>query len=302
VDVTITDGQGTTERHTAFLNFPDMVMNKALEGSAKSGARLGASSAAGEPETLVIYGPSAAPKAAYLAPGSAPRLIDFPGAFPWTIDAGSHKLTILRQFTRAHEFSRFVKAPAAKEHRPALVLRIGDATELTVAAWKDLTAIAFDGRTLIARYGPRQIPIPFAITLKDFRKHDYPGTEMAMAYESDVSVTIAGTSDQSVTIWMNHPFVHGPWRVYQSGFVGDNVSIFSVMRDPGLPLTYAAAAFLCLGIVLTFYSRSLSWGHPGIPIDFASTKEPARVPTPPPSDAAPVPVVVLDRRPASAGV
>jgi hypothetical protein len=34
-----------------------------------------------------------------------------------------------------------------------------------------------------------------------------------------------------------------------------------------LPLeTYIASVVLCVGVAVTFYSRSMSWGHPGIPI------------------------------------
>ena len=75
---------------------------------------------------------------------------------------------------------------------------------------------------------------------------------------------------------MNNPLVHSGWKVYQSGFVGTQTSIFSVMRDPGLLLTYIGSTFLCIGIAITFYSRGWSWGHPGIPAPF-SVKEPSSV-------------------------
>lgn len=87
-----------------------------------------------------------------------------------------------------------------------------------------------------------------------------------MAYESDVGIVEDGKAEVPYRIYMNHPYKHGPWKVYQSGFMGDRTSIFSVMHDPGLPLTYIASIVLCVGVVITFYSRSLSWGHPGIPI------------------------------------
>jgi cytochrome c biogenesis protein ResB len=112
------------------------------------------------------------------------------------------------------------------------------------------------------------------VTLKDFRKTDYPGTEMAMAYESDVTITRQSGEEAAHRIYMNNPYAQRPWKVYQSGFVGDHVSVFSVMKDPGIPLTYAGSIVLCVGLVLTFYARSLSWGHPGIPIGIMK-KEPA---------------------------
>jgi hypothetical protein len=62
--------------------------------------------------------------------------------------------------------------------------------------------------------------------------------------------------------------------------MGERTSIFSVMRDPGLLLTYIASVVLCVGVMITFYSRSLSWGHPGIPIR-PEEKELSNVPSRP---------------------
>jgi hypothetical protein len=95
---------------------------------------------------------------------------------------------------------------------------------------------------------------------------------MAMAYESDVVVSQPGQPDLPYLIHMNTPFAHAPWKVYQSGFVGEKISVFSVMRDPGLPLTYLGSIVLCVGIFVTFFSRSLSRGHPGIPAPFESSE------------------------------
>ena len=38
--------------------------------------------------------------------------------------------------------------------------------------------------------------LPFSIELADFRKLDYPGSDMAMAYESDVSFTLPDACDR----------------------------------------------------------------------------------------------------------
>lgn len=140
--------------------------------------------------------------------------------------------------------------------------------------WKGMVAFPAQGPGVMLRYGPRTVPLPFAIRLDQFRKTDYPGTEMAMAYESDVSVTAPSEADTKVLISMNNPLKHSGWKVYQSGFVGSETSIFSVMRDPGLVLTYIASVFLCVGIAITFYSRGWSWGHPGIPAPFTVKETP----------------------------
>jgi hypothetical protein len=36
---------------------------------------------------------------------------------------------------------------------------------------------------------------------------------------------------------------------------------------------YLACTGLCIGILVTFYSRSLSWGHPDIPVPFPTGAE-----------------------------
>lgn len=285
VDVVIEDGKGSSERHTAFEQFPDVVLNRPLSGDARSGARL-APAGAREPESLVVFGTIDRPRVGYVGTDGRGVELNAPTTLPWTAEAGGRRVQIVRQFARARGSSRVVRAATIKDSRPALVLRVGDATDLVVAPWKGTVPLGTSGQMI--RYGPRMVPIPFSVRLADFRKVDYPGTDMAMAYESDVAIMFPGQPETPFRIFMNNPYIHGPWRVYQSGFVGETFSIFSVMRDPGIPLTYAGAIVLCVGIVITFYSRSLSWGHPGIPIPFAKERTHAVDPPSPAGDPAPV--------------
>lgn len=266
VRVKISDGKGTTEEHTAFESFPDMVMGKPLEGSGNSASRLVAGGLRGEPETLVVFGTVAATKIGYIGLDGRSRVIEPAMKYPMEIALGPRDVVIHRQLARAHQTSRTVKAPVAKDNRPALLVRIGDDTDLQTLAWKSMAHVTLPGnKDGVLYYGPRRVQLPFTVRLADFRKMDYPGTDMAMAYESDVGVFSDG-KETPFRIYMNHPYVHGPWKVYQSGFMGDRTSVFSIMHDPGLPLTYIASTVLCIGVMLTFYSRSFSWGHPGIPI------------------------------------
>lgn len=267
IQVKITDGRGTIEQHTAFEAFPDMVMGKPLEGSGNSASRLVAGATRGEPETLVIFGSLASTKLGYIGLDGKGKVLETPASYPMTLHLGAREVTIHQQLSRAHQISRTVQAPIAKDNRPALLLRVGDDTQLQTLAYKGMIhATTRDNKTVILHFGPRRVQLPFTVRLAKFIKTDYPGTEMAMAYQSDVGVTIAGRPEVPYDIYMNHPYVHGPWKVYQSGFIGDNLSIFSVMHDPGLTLTYIGSIVLVVGVLVTFYSRSLSWGHPGIPI------------------------------------
>jgi len=261
VDVTISDGQGTTERHTAFEKFPDMVLSRTLGGTAKSDAQLkheGGDSG----ELLVVYGDPPAIKATYVGHGKV-QTFEHDGALPWSFQVGTHSLTILTQVSRARMASRFVEAPPAAEFRPALLVKVNGGDPQPIAWKSSISAPAGDKGEWI-RFGPRRVVLPFSVRLKDFRKRDYPGTAMAMAYESDVTVTEPGGKTKDLTVYMNNPYAYDAWKVYQSGFIQDHISIFSVMRDPGLPLTYVGCVVLCVGIVVTFYARALSGGHPGV--------------------------------------
>ncbi|MEK6702183.1 MAG: cytochrome c biogenesis protein ResB [Planctomycetota bacterium] len=267
VQVKISDGKGTTEQHTAFDKFPDMVMGKPLEGSGNSASRLVPGSTRGEPETLVVFGSVAATKIGYIGLDGKGKVFEPAQKYPMTINLGAREVTIHQQLARAHAVTRTVKMPVAKENRVALLVRIGDSTELQTLAWKAMTHVNNgDNNTMVLHFGPTRVQLPFTVRLDNFRKTDYPGTDMAMSYQSDVGIVRSGQPDTPYEIYMNHPYAMGPWKVYQSGFMGENMSIFSVMRDPGVPLTYLSSIVLCLGVVITFYSRSMSWGHPGIPI------------------------------------
>lgn len=301
VDVQIIDGKGTVERHTAFLKFPDMVMTKRLEGQAKSGATLHATPHTDVRESLVVFGPVDKPQVGYVAPDGVGRVLETPAKFPAVFDLGSRRVTILNQYTRARPATRLVEAPTTKDRRPALVLKGTAESEPVVAAWKGPVPLTVPGKNVLARFGPRMYSLPFTVRLDDFRKRDYPGTEMAMSYESDVTIARADQPDIKFNIFMNNPYAHSPWKVYQSGFMGNDVSVFSVMKDPGIPLTYIGSIVLCVGIYLTFFSKTLSWGHPGIPTPFAQ-KETANAPLDPPAESAAVPDPVVARDPVSAGV
>lgn len=273
VEVSITDGNGTVERHTVFANFPDMVLAKTVSGAAKSGARLTINkSRAAADETLIVYGAPGSLRIGYIAPDGSVTTLEHDGPAPWSFQVGKRALGILNDFTHATETSRFTRAPVADQHRPALVVSVGgQQTPPTPLAWKDAIAVPSQGPGAMLRYGPRTVPLPFSIQLDKFQKSDYPGTDMAMAYESTVTVSAPGSLPEQTRIFMNNPLVKSGWKVYQSGFEGDSISIFSVMKDPGLPLTYLASTGLCIGILITFYSRRLSGGHPGIPAPFAGS-------------------------------
>ncbi len=109
----------------------------------------------------------------------------------------------------------------------------------------------------------RSTPVPFSLTLKDFRKVDYPGTSQAQSYESDVALEDKAEGLKiEKTIRMNKPLDHKGYRIFQSSYIQDpnagETSIFTVAKNPGIGLIYGGSIVMCLGILIVFYIKPLS--------------------------------------------
>lgn len=106
-------------------------------------------------------------------------------------------------------------------------------------------------------FGRRSLELPFGIQLEKFSKIDYPGTEMAMSFESLVKVSGSG---EPIKISMNEPLKHDGFTLYQASYeVIPNhapASIFSVNRDPGRAIKYLGAFILAVGIIIFTLTRS----------------------------------------------
>ncbi|MBK7404503.1 MAG: cytochrome c biogenesis protein ResB [Phycisphaerales bacterium] len=274
IRVMVTGPDGSVERHIAFERFRESPFRQQVEGTTVSPFSLtyrGESFT--DPTLAVMRDADGKVHALYAKPGEEPQAYEHTGDWPWILIADNNHIAILHDFERAQANQKIVEAPEEDSNRPALVVTPVSGGEAATLLWNQPTPVDVGGKTMFLQYGPVTHPLPFTIQLVDFRKSDYPGSEMAMAFESDVKVTTAEKPQFDFNIHMNHPYTQGGWKVYQSGFVGDDVTVLQVTRDPGLVLMYVACSTLVLGIILTFYSRSLSWGHPDIPVPFTPTKE-----------------------------
>ncbi len=266
---------GSRERHIAFERFNDSIHKKTLAGESHS------------PYAVQFVGaPTYAPLITFervdgvsrvtITGDVEPERFEQPANGAWQIDSAIVGMfEVAQEFTHARGGTSLVEAPGGDNTRPALVISYGEGEHTTTAIlpWTQRVPLQFGDEVRMLRYGPVLHDLPFTIQLADFRKLDYPGTDNAMAYESDVNVTFddADAAPTGTTISMNKPLEHEGWKVYQSGFLGSGISVFQVTRDPGLGPTYVACTALCIGILITFYSRSLSRGHPGMPAPFGAT-------------------------------
>lgn len=94
--------------------------------------------------------------------------------------------------------------------------------------------------------------LPFTLTLTDFVRENYPGTETPKSYHSDVHVT-QGPQKYPVRIAMNEPLRLKGYTIYQSSFldVGDHqATILQVTHNNGRLFPYIATIMIAAGLIL----------------------------------------------------
>ena len=100
--------------------------------------------------------------------------------------------------------------------------------------------------------GREAYPLPFAVTLNKFTRTLHPGTTMASAFQSDISIDDAGTK-WPASISMNEPLRHKGYTLYQSSFdlSGEKpFTVLHVVRNRGRIFPYAASLIMALGLLL----------------------------------------------------
>ncbi len=134
--------------------------------------------------------------------------------------------------------------------------------ERTVQSWlglRESITLPFGKHPVIIEYRPAVRPVPFSVKLLDFRKTDYPGTEMAAAFESDVELS---DPSRGVTfkkrISMNNPLKYRGYSLFQSSYVQGpkETTILSVRNDPGVPFVYTGFLIVLAGVITLFTSKS----------------------------------------------
>jgi len=115
------------------------------------------------------------------------------------------------------------------------------------------------GSPLLVEYRPAQRELPVTIKLLDFRKIDYPGTQMAAGFESDVEVIDPQRGLILMRkISMNNPLKYRGYSFFQSSYIEGPVetTVLSVRNDPGTPLVYAGFLIVVAGVVSMFVLRA----------------------------------------------
>lgn len=164
-------------------------------------------------------------------------------------------LNLLVKFLMFSQWS-WKKSGVILSHLGVLLLLAGGIWT-TLTAQEGSITLAEGAKTEIAQTyadaGPvRDIPLPFTLRLDDFKKDVYPGTTVARAYTSHVTVQ-DGASEWTAVIGMNQPLRHRGYTLYQSAFEegpDGQTSIFSVVKNSGRLLPYLATWIVGIGLAL----------------------------------------------------
>ncbi len=115
-----------------------------------------------------------------------------------------------------------------------------------------------DGRTHYLYLRFKQTYKPYALTLIDVRKDDYPGTDTPRNYSSNVRmVDVSGNVDRETKIWMNNPLRFSGETFYQSGYFRDpetglESTTLSVVSNQSWMLPYVACMIVATGMLAHF--------------------------------------------------
>ncbi len=118
-------------------------------------------------------------------------------------------------------------------------------------------ALSRDGR--VRARVEKTMPLGFSLTLDDAVAEFWPASSIPKAYYSHVRIADPGEEAiDSARIETNAPLLHMGFRLYQSGMDQTEpyrYSVFSVARDPGLPLVTAGFLLMMFGLLWFFLVR-----------------------------------------------
>jgi len=173
-----------------------------------------------------------------------------------------------RLLQKASVSSQVVDSGNSKRGRFAVELQIHDAEETHLQWLVESQRVGFRTDKGIYSFMLRrdELPLPFSLTLDDFRKIDYPGTRNPSSYESDVTVqAVEENAPLTRTIRMNKPLDYMGYRIFQGSYFMDpargEASVFLISRDPGVKTIYASSLIIFIGVFYQFFLNKKGKKH-----------------------------------------
>jgi ABC-type transport system involved in cytochrome c biogenesis permease subunit len=118
--------------------------------------------------------------------------------------------------------------------------------------------VEVDGKRLDIHLRHRRTYKPYALTLLDVQKEDYPGTDIPRHYASSVQLVDEGHRvDRTARIWMNNPLRFAGETLYQSGYfrdpqTGAEASTLAVVTNTGRMIPYVSCMIVATGLIAHF--------------------------------------------------
>ncbi|MBI4970985.1 MAG: cytochrome c biogenesis protein ResB [Candidatus Omnitrophica bacterium] len=269
-------GKKTEEKHTAFAFFPDF---PTLHGRAPSQTGLkihfeasGLEQGASANELRIIK--NASGKLFYQTKTQQTVIPPVPVEVGKEYATGwMHLKFLVKTFFPEAELKSYFEplplSPQEKNPRPVVLMgfqKNGQEAKLWLQRG-DHQFVFSESAPLHVIYGEKNIPLGFDIELKKFMIDYYPGSERPAAFKSAVKLIDPSKGvDREVEISMNKPLSYRGFKVFQSGYQlsegRPKVSIFSVGRDPGIPVKYAGSIVMILGVLFMFYLKRFSSSKP----------------------------------------
>jgi len=109
----------------------------------------------------------------------------------------------------------------------------------------------------------RRVYNPFTITLNDFQKNDYKGTNTVRDFSSYITLDDPGRQTKfDNRIWMNNPMRYAGKTFYQSSYGPDQKStVLQVVDNAGWMTPYVACMMVVVGLVFHFGQTLLRFLH-----------------------------------------
>ncbi|MBF0478234.1 MAG: cytochrome c biogenesis protein ResB [Candidatus Omnitrophica bacterium] len=183
-----------------------------------------------------------------------------------TFSTGYMNLEFSAEKIISHARVNYNIAPSSDPDAPmavAVTVERAGTKDLYWVIENQLTPVAVDQGTVNFFLSHEMRELPFSIVLKQFRKINYPGTQDAASFESDV---VLHDSTQGVTlertISMNQPLNYAGFKIFQSSYFDDpkngKASVFTVAKNPGIPWIYLSSLIACIGALIHFNERKVS--------------------------------------------
>ncbi len=109
-----------------------------------------------------------------------------------------------------------------------------------------------NGENITLELSRKKTRLPFSISLKDFRKIDYNGTNKAKNFQSDIIIQ-EGLLSWPATIEMNQPYRYRGYTFFQSSFdilPDQEITVLNVVENKGRLFPYISTAIIMLGLLM----------------------------------------------------